>query len=213
MFAACDRSAVRRCLFGVDLAAPRVVLTPSSTLFERVGDGLPDGGGWWPVRSCDAFAVVRTPQGSAVIDALASLEPDIEIVFAGFCGALKETTPVGAIVEARVGYLADTGHPRTSKSPLRFPAVEVATVRCLADGAARARQLSETADVVDMEVAHVFESAALCRHRALAWLIVSDQPLTHPFFHENSPDLFDAAVHLARDVRGLSGWSKSPEEN
>ena len=212
MFATRDRAAVRRCLFGVDLIAPRIVLTPSSILFECIGAGLEDGGGWWPIRTCEVFSVLHTPQGSPVIDALAGFDPGVQIVFAGFCGALGDL-PIGTIVEAATARLSRSSHNRTSVTPMQYPPVKVSTVGSMAEGTTRSRLLSQAADVVDMEVGHVFEAAAICGHDARAWLIVSDRPGERPFFETTSTELGDAPEMLARDLRGLPGWAWTSEES
>lgn len=199
-----DRSAVRRCLFGTDLRATQVILTPSSTMYTNLGAGLIEGGGWWPIRVCGSGAVVRTPQGSAVMDALAALEPGAEIVFVGFCGALGAASRhrIGAIVEAASADLLGVSLGRTSDLPFRYPAVRVVTVRSLFEGTTKAPVLESAAEVVDMEVAHVFDAATCFGHRARAWLVVSDRPGT-PFYDTTDDDILESVAQLARDARQI----------
>jgi len=143
--------------------------------------------------------VVATPQASAILDAACALEPATPVVFLGLAGALS-THAVGDVVEPSTVILdgAIYAADRPANSP--YPDARAVTVRCLNESAQRRDELSQHADVVDMESAWV--CAAVQQHDtpARVVLLVSDELYGRTFLDAWLDDLGPAIAQLAAGV-------------
>lgn len=191
--------------FGDGSSHPVAVLTPINALFKAVvGDEVSRmSSGWWPNQVIGDALVVLTPQGSAIVDALGALEPDVQIVFAGLAGAL-DALAIGDIVEPSVAIAEDQRFERTSLQGTSFRDVTVATVACLGESIQRRDSLRQVAHCVDMETAWVFALAARQHRRARAVLAISDHVYQKTFVETPLAEVQPALNAIARHL-GATG--------
>jgi hypothetical protein len=202
MFPESDLPAIRRCFFGFDAFVSGAVLTPSSMIFEKLSVGMPRVCGWWPTARAARWLMCRTPQSTGVVDAVAALWPETETTFVGLCGSLRGHK-IGEIIEPERARLNGAAFPRSYARAPEYQSVDIATVRCLADGITQAPELQSVAGVIDMETAHVFRTAQLLGLSVRALLVVSDAFPGNPFFDPgiSAKPIEDSLSRLAAQLR------------
>lgn len=195
------RHKARLALFGSALPARRVMLTPFRTVLDAAGEHKRDVG-WWRVVRSGGIVTVQVPQGSAVIDAVMSLEPGTQLTFVGSCGLLADGARelAGTLVEAVKATAFDgTAGTRTWPGPLAATPTAVATVSCLAESTTRHHDLGVAC--ADMETAWVLAAARAARAPARALLAVTDNNKDGDVFDTDFSDiaaLLNQAAALAR---------------
>jgi Type I 3-dehydroquinase len=194
----------RQTFFGDSRSKPFAVLTPIKKIFDEIaGDEPVNGNGWWPCQFLNNTLLVLIPQGAPSIDALCSLEPNVQIIFVGLAGALRGLS-FGEIVEPSVAILGRRRYRRTSSSPAVYRDVTVGTVNSLNESLERRNLLREQADCVDMETAWVFASANNQGRDAKSVLIISDHLFRKTFVTTSLVDLYPAIQQVAQEIARMT---------
>ncbi|MGX1909320.1 phosphorylase family protein [Streptomyces phaeochromogenes] len=182
------RRRARMTLLGCDWLGPEVVLTPIRTIHTALARGGTERDGWWRTSLLGDAAVVHVPQGTAAKDIVFALPQTTRITFVGLAGGLRNQ-PIGATVDPVSAFIADPTngvsgqqpcppdlslHSRSHPAKPLSPGAVAATVGCLADSTLLHEQLTDVADCVDMESAHLFSAAALAGHQVRCLLVISD---------------------------------------
>lgn len=167
------RHKARLALFGPGTVAGRVMLTPFATVLDAAR-GYEEAG-WWRVTRAGGIVTAQVPQGSAVIDAVMSLEPGTQLTYIGACGLLAggASELAGTVVEAAEATAFDgTAGWRTWPEPPVATPVTLATVSCIAESTTGHDGLG--AACADMETAWVLAAARAAGTPARALLAVTD---------------------------------------
>lgn len=197
------RPEIRRCLFGASELVPRAIFTPIPSIYAGLCGEKPPAAGWWPVRKCQNALAVLTPQSTSIIDAIACLEPDSEILFVGLAGSLGSLA-VGDIVEPRLAILDGGTTHRSSSMNSRFPAAVVGGAMCLADSYGRTGRCQSGIDCIDIETAIVFATAEQQDKTAAALLLITDVIATDPFYRV---DATAWRSQLPKLVAAVESWA------
>jgi hypothetical protein len=179
-----DQKSIRQCLFGQLENIQLAVLTPSRSLFSRLGttSQFTAQQGWWPSLYRHGAIIVLTPQGGPIMDAISALAVGTRIIFLGIAGALRELS-VGDIVEPEIALYQGKCYFRNFPTPPAFPSARIATVSCLATSMHNGDLLAQQAECVDLETALIYAAAAHQNKLARSIQVISDDSSQTPFFN------------------------------
>jgi hypothetical protein len=186
------RARQRERFFGASADWRAAILTPIRAIYNALPETETLSGGWWPSKTWQNVLIAATPQASAVLDPVCALEPATPILFLGLAGSLSVTYQVGDVVEPSTVLLDGTSYAvgRPSESP--YPDARAVTVSCLNESMQRRHELSQQADVVEMESAWVCATRRGESHVRVV-LIVSDE-LHGRTFLDAQLDRLDAPI-------------------
>lgn len=181
-----ERTAIRQTLFGTNMSPKLAIITPLKIFFEPLAKRGKYYQGWWKTSLIDNVMVIKSQQGTAVLDSICALDPETHIIFLGIAGSLKNLK-IGQIVEPNKAILQDREILSPWVSQNHFLNVSIATVSCLAESNEQFWKLRESADCVDMETGWLFLASHRQRKPSCSIQLISDHPLDSPFYKVNKP--------------------------
>lgn len=159
-----------------DEVPEKTIITPIMHVYKSLTGAIGEKEefrGWWDAARCTLYGndclILHAPQGTAIADPLNAVGCAEQILFAGYCGSLNDSYPVGSIVHPGVsrrnGKSAASG--MRPDSPVSLQQVESMT---------GVDYSGMEEDVVDMETHSFYEAAALMSRAYGALLLVTDMP-------------------------------------
>lgn len=187
-----------------------LILTPISEIYKEIKKHylvIKETKGWWYFMKLsidsEQIAVIKVPHGSHIRDCLEVINPeDVKrIIFFGYCGSLNQKLEIGNVVMPKISIF------RTSKieSPLKLKNryTIASSSHILLKMSTLKKMRGKGIDFLDMETYYLYRWGKKNNVSILSILIVTDQPLSRPFFLCGKSDIANIKRSIVRIVKGL----------
>jgi len=187
-----------------------LILTPISEIYKEIKkyySVIKETKGWWYFLKLsidsEQIAVIKAPYGSYIRDCLEVVNPkDVKrIIFLGYCGSLNQKLRIGDVVIPKISVCQSSKIESPLKVKNRY--VIAKSSHILLGASILQKMRKRGIDFLDMETYYLYKWGKKNNVSILPMLIVTDQPLSRPFFLCSKNDIASIKRSIGRIVRGL----------
>lgn len=184
LFPDISRKKIRQVFFGSEFLPSLLIITPISSLFDSWSKLGKASEGWWRTSRVGEVLFVKSPQSTAILDIICSLEPNVSVIYAGISGSCGQYQ-LGDVVEVGTAVYENIIVETSWKEKSPFPVATIATVSCLAESYQLREKIAARADCVDMETGLLFLTAKEHNINVRSIQVISDSLFDEPFYKVN----------------------------
>lgn len=161
-----------------------LIITNIRSIYDSIDSDFNKFSGWWDCKINEKIICVKIPQGTAVLDCITYLRKYTnKIIFLGYAGSINANYPIYSVVKISSAVRADENQKIYKKEKLDLSGQESCSVPAFCiENKQLFNKISQ--NIFDMESYYVIKYAKKYNKPCSIFLIVTDNPLKHPFFKQ-----------------------------